>query len=641
MSQNKKKKNVNSTTSTSINKVREKDYHYKNKQNKYEESAGIYLVPVFMILCILPFVIKLIKYNPKLSQNAWFGDVDTYWDFFLYYKLWLFVIIAVIMATAIIYKVVKNRNSIVFSPNYIPLVAYAFLVILSTIFSVKPIFSFGGSFEQFESVFALLGYCLAAYYAFQFIQAERDFKLIIKYLVIVAIIMGVLGVTQFIGHDFLGTKFMYNLMVSQKYQQLVGELTFNFGKGVVYLTLFNPNYVGVYAAMIVPIIFVMIFFQKKVSWIILSILAMLGLIISTIGAKSLAGVIGFVAAALCICVFMWRYLTKKIYITIPVIILLIIGLLLINVKTDNYFTDKFINMLKNSKTSYALTSMETTDTNVSLTYNGNKLYFQYVKNGDNTIYILITDENNNNVTSTYDQATNSFMITDERFNGLVYGFSANTNDAFYIQESGVQYSFTNQSGDGKYYYINGYGKLVDMVTAPSALFTGYENFASTRGYIWSRSIPLVKNHIFIGSGPDTFVLEYPQNDYLNMIRYGYANMFMTKPHSLYLQIAVQTGLLSLIAFLIFYGMYFVSSVRLYIRGRFTSYYSKVGVAIFIGTFAYMVTGLANDSSITTAPTFWVLIGLGIAANQKAKPLIKEENKEIQAQRLALKASKNG
>jgi hypothetical protein len=66
------------------------------------------------------------------------------------------------------------------------------------------------------------------------------------------------------------------------------------------------------------------------------------------------------------------------------------------------------------------------------------------------------------------------------------------------------------------------------------------------------------------------------------------------------------------------------SIRLYIKGRFTSDYAKLGAAIFVGTIGYMVSSITNDSSITTAPMFWTLMGVGIAVNYKAKPLIMKE-----------------
>ncbi len=38
----------------------------------------------------------------------------------------------------------------------------------------------------------------------------------------------------------------------------------------------------------------------------------------------------------------------------------------------------------------------------------------------------------------------------------------------------------------------------------------------------------------------------------------------------------------------------------------------------------MVAGIGNDSSITVAPLFWVLMGLGIAVNEKARSLANDE-----------------
>jgi hypothetical protein len=71
-------------------------------------------------------------------------------------------------------------------------------------------------------------------------------------------------------------------------------------------------------------------------------------------------------------------------------------------------------------------------------------------------------------------------------------------------------------------------------------------------------------------------------------------------------------------------MYFISSVKLYFKGRYKSYYAQVGVAILVASVSYIVLGFANDSSITVAPVFWVLIGLGITVNRLAKPYIEEE-----------------
>jgi hypothetical protein len=376
----------------------------------------------------------------------------------------------------------------------------------------------------------------------------------------------------------------------------------------------------------------MLFLKKKKINIIIYSIVIAALLLCAVGSKSLSGVMGIFVSVVFIIVLMRKYLIKRYYITIPAVLLLVIGVLIFNYKSDQFLWNKLMSSLEMTKTEYALSQMETNKDNVSLVYNGNTMYLQYVVAADKSASFVLTDDKGQLISCMYESATNSYTVTDERFKGLSFGMSTTYQNVFYILESGKQWNFTNQAGDNIYYYVNDLGKLDQMKTAKSALFTGYEDFASGRGYIWSRTIPLIKDYIILGSGQDTFLTAFPRQDYLNYTRTGYGNMVMTKPHNLYLQIAVQSGLLSLIAFLVFYGIYFVTSLRLYIKSRFSSFYAQVGLAIFVATIAYMFAGLANDSSITIAPVFLTLMGLGITVNYKAKPLIENEIKEQKAQK---------
>ena len=40
-----------------------------------------------------------------------------------------------------------------------------------------------------------------------------------------------------------------------------------------------------------------------------------------------------------------------------------------------------------------------------------------------------------------------------------------------------------------------------------------------------------------------------------------------------------------------------------------------GIGIMLGTFGYLVTGLANDSTVAVAPVYWCLLGVGMAVNR--------------------------
>lgn len=113
--------------------------------------------------------------------------------------------------------------------------------------------------------------------------------------------------------------------------------------------------------------------------------------------------------------------------------------------------------------------------------------------------------------------------------------------------------FTNQvedtGMDSGYYFVNCYGRLEKLdstAIGTSRLLDGREKLISGRGYIWSRTIPLLREYLFLGSGQDTFAIVYPNNDYIGKLNWDYENILITKPHCMYLQIAVQSGVLSLL-----------------------------------------------------------------------------------------------
>lgn len=603
-----------------VNSLRNKEVVKESNNNSYSRYL---LVPIFLILCILPLIMRYVEYKNHMSGYSWFSTGEISTDFFLYGKQRFLILIGAVMAIIILIKVYSDKKSLKISPIYIPLAIYGIMVIVSTIFSVNFFASISGSLDLFESVFVLLAYCLLAFYPYLILKEERDFKMIFYFLLAISLFFSVYGIFQYLGYDFLSTELGYNLLVPYEHRDGVG-LTFNFGAKRVYLTLFNPNYVGVYVALVVPILMALLLLQKKVFNMIITILSIVGLLICTIGAQSLASFIGLAVALLFLLACMWRYIIKRWYIAICILVLLIAGAFVTDNMTDHFFINKLKNSMVLTKSENPISDIHTEADHVSLTMNGNELRISYAAMGNDMYTLIASDGNGLSIPFNYDPATESNVILDERFSGISYGMDKENLGVFYIAYEGIILRFTNQTTNGSYAYINRFNRADYMITAPSAVFTGYESIASGRGYVWSRTIPLLKKHIIIGSGPDTFAIAFPQQDYYNLIRYGYGDQLLTKPHNMYLQMAIQTGDISLIAFIVFYLMYFASSISLYIRGRFNSFYAKMGVAVFVGTISYMVTGLTNDSNINTAPTFWVLLGTGIALNIKVKPLIMEE-----------------
>jgi hypothetical protein len=361
----------------------------------------------------------------------------------------------------------------------------------------------------------------------------------------------------------------------------------------------------------------MTIFTKKLWLRFVFLASALGLLVCLYGSRSTTGFVSVIITVVISIILLWRYIVKYYFISVPIFIITALGLFFINSYTGNYVGNQINKLTNIQKSTPLITDVQTNDDNLVIEYGGNTLKVEFnVYEGDICNFIF-TDQSNNVVTSIMDVVNGPVTITDERFPGFVFTPELN-NDGTIIFKADIDYRawyFTNQRGDQTFYYVNVYGKYDKIISAPSAVFTGYEAYASGRGYIWSRTIPLLKNRFFLGSGADTFTLVFPQNDYANYKINGFEGSLLSKPHNLFLQVGVQTGILSLLAMLTFYSWYFISSIRIYLRCKFDSYFYVVGAAIFIGSIGYMISGIANDSSITTAPVFWILIGIGIAINK--------------------------
>ncbi len=151
-------------------------------------------------------------------------------------------------------------------------------------------------------------------------------------------------------------------------------------------------------------------------------------------------------------------------------------------------------------------------------------------------------------------------------------------------------------------------------------FEGKEKLGSSRGYIWSRTLPLLKNCLITGYGADTFTYNFPQNDvlakYYSYTDYGTTGFYMTvdKPHNLYLQIFFSNGLIAFIAFIAICVFYLADCCRLYALKKEYRPEQIMGAAVMLAVVGYLAAGMFNDSTVSVAPVFWILLGAGAALN---------------------------
>ena len=640
----------------------------KQSQKEHKLLNGNYaLLPILFVVCVVPLIMRLYIYDSGLEQFAWFPNRNQEADVFLYYKSVALVVAAAVMAVVLGYSVFKewkshkigrgitaskgskkNKKAVteevviqkkgpasIFAGTrfenatwIIPLILFGLLAFVSTVFSEYSYYGFNGIYEQFESIWVVLAYCIVAIYTYYFVRTKEDVDIVSKGLFIVLAILAVIGITQLTGNDIWESEFGKSLYVPSELAYLKDGLSFNFsgsGNHQVYLTLYNPNYVGVFAAVVLPICVMLCVgsekCQKKVAWGVLAVT----LFLCALGSGSKAFLLSLIATSLLGIVLYGRKMLKY----LPIVLMYGVTILYVGSVYMNYVNVDAVQYVKNALTpvenNYVVKDFIIENDHVRLLYNDMEISM-ICELGYTEPIFEAWDIEGNKFVSTMDE---NYIIRfeDERLAGMtvkLYSGDAEYPCIAEINIAGRCYGFAK--GNAGYTYINYTFRPDEVERAETAVFTNTDRLFSNRGYLWSRTIPLLKKYIVLGSGADTYSLVFPQCDYIARSNAGYQNQLITKPHSLYLQMAVQYGVVALLCFFAVAGIYAVQTIKLCWKADFKDKYSCLALGLLMGIAGYGIMGISNDSCVALAPLAWVILGLGFAVNK----LVKVEEKILVA-----------
>lgn len=586
---------------------------------KKTTEKQICLIPIALWLVVIPLIVKLKFYANPLVDYPWYSNEVNLADFFLYYKSVFATITGVIMLAMLIWQISKMRRKDTLintdTRMFLPIGIYLFLAIVSSLFSKYGYFCVHGMPDQFETVWNIIAYIVAMVYCYFVITYHDADKSILWITFVGAALVGLICVLQYFKID------IYRMIYT-------GEgYSFSFEEGVVYGPFYNINYVGFYTLLLVPLFIALFVCCKKAVVRVITALLTVALLIALVGADSLAADISLVVvAAFAVFFLLLKNAKSKKILWLPIGVLVVgaIGACVIALPRVN----AYLAASNTEKTD--LENIYTNDDNVEIDYRGQKLYIQ-MEQKDDTLAFNLCDQDQNPISCEYQSSADGeyyyYTINDDRFSAITLTPAVITDDpttyGFMVSVDEKGWYFTNElTEDGTYYYYNDLGKICKLTPdTPSADFGPLVNkssLANGRGYIWNKTMTILKDYIFVGSGADTFALVYPNGDFVDKYNNGYDNMIITRPHCMYLQIAVQSGVLSLICFLVFYIWYFISSLRLYYKQRLNNPLVAAGFGILLGTMGYMISALANDSTITVAPVYWGLLGIGIGINHRIR-----------------------
>ena len=542
----------------------------------------ITLAPIALVLAFLPLVVGRINSKTYTENEPWLPANAVESDFFLYGKL--FVLFFCCLFMIVILARMRFWRQIHEMPKYLLLpILYGGFAIASSQHANHPFLSVRGMTGNMQGLFVILSYLVVFFYSFFWVKKTENISILIKLLGVSIGILGVIGISQFFGFDLLSMGFVKEFLGGRKARV----------SHFIYLTLYHWNYVGSYVSLLLPVTVAMIVYfheagkkRERTFWFVLFYL----LIFCLFGSQSRTGTLA-VLVSFCIGGVKYRNKVCQYKKTILCVLVSVLAILFFcNWYITGDIFGKWQQVRFSTKGSKKLSYIETKDNHVKIRYKNKNYSFVIEGSGEN-----IT------LKKTPDRKWKAFSFEKKAFadgEKTVYGYE--------MKYKKSVWRFTNQRGDGKYYYLNANGKWDLCIHAETALPSW---MASLRGFVWSRTIPLLKDYVLLGAGPDHFGFVFPHNDYVARYQYDLLTTYYKKPHNYYLQMGIETGCLSLVLMLAFFVIFLKRGFAA-AKGKCHTQKEYFIRAILISVLGYLFAGMFNDSMVVTAPVFWCLLGLG-------------------------------
>ncbi len=590
----------------------------KLKNSKAVENA-IMLTPVIFAIAFIPLVVRFSILQTGLSEYSWYSHQAQEGDIFMISKQAAMFVLDALLILGILQLALKNQLPRL--KAFLLLAVYALMIILSTFVSVSQYHSLNGFPGMMESVAVLLGYCGICYYTYGVIKTEQHLKIVMFSLFISVAILCLLGLTQMFHVDIFMSDIGKFFLFPPEYESYKDNMVQTMGNAVS-STLFNPNYVGIYTCMIIPILLALAFTVKKKIHLALYAVLLALTTAALIGAGSKTAILTLAPCLIFLLIYFGRKIGKRIIPVVAAIIILVAGLTIY--QGDNSLIAKVIDRLSLGYTPdpyYELEDITLNDENFIVKFRGKQLTFSY-KITENNYDMVVEDENRASISVVYDEEKERYVLDNTYYEKLSFqSLTAGDKQIGYILHcDNTKFNICYSQTDQTYYYLNNFGKYTKLYEAERFDFPLFHIMGgfSGRDYIWQCSVPILKETLFLGSGPDTYAFMFPQYNYIDAAQNGYATRIITKPHNTYLQIGIQTGVISLLAYLGFYILYFIDCIKLYMKRDLNTFAERCGVGIFVGSMCYMFAGLLHDSTIGVSIIFWTLLSVGYVCNRMVK-----------------------
>jgi len=619
------------------------------KTSFVETTVGLMLVA---IVAIMPLIVRFVWRPLPPELTPYFPDREFpggfYLDMFTYWK-GLFVYLGAIVIAFIVagdwittgrmpdYKEFFKRTPVLISLSYL------LFVIISAVASPYSFTAWFGTYARGEGAFMWISYFVVFFAAMYFVTSLENARLLLFGLAFSSIIMGLIGVSQFIGRDFFTTDFARWIITvgdAQMAEPILvdGEWVprrslINPVFTIAHGTLFNPNTFGKYTAMISPVLLLaaLTYTGKKFVNIIFLVAGGL-MLLGVFGSSSLGGLVGIVTAAgvlLVTFIFSRGISGKKLaFAAGPVVLTLLLAILFVTPLNERvmFLFGRLGDAIRADTT--AIQDYIFDGNTMTVTNEDGVILNLTVNHMGRDGWVTVTDANGNEITPHRDAT----MLNTGR--GVEYTFDIpgyrnvrieKYSDIFlYHHRTSIPFFLTLE--DGRLYGVSPTRMSVDLHRdIPHWGFAGRETWGSNRGYIWSRSFPLMftPRTLTIGYGPDTFINIFPKYEMPALQRFFNSPFIIVdKAHNIVIQTWISTGGISAILLVSLLMFYLFTTFRSLVKTKNEPIFSYgLRLGLLCGISAYFMSSMATDTTIGSTGVFFVLLGVGFGLNYlRANPV---------------------
>jgi O-antigen ligase len=584
-----------------------------------EKATLTVSVPLLLAIGIVPLIVRLriLPMEGSISDLLPKGNADA--DFFSFYKSAVLIILSIVLIFSLIHAFYQNKIKLKQPLIYFPLVLLTLSAILSAVFSEYKTVALFGFPGRYEGLLTLLAYLVLFLAADNLLNEPGRIKLLVACLIASSIVLGLIGIFQFARMDVFKTAFAQKIIMPGILENGAGTLKYsnnadNQYTNAIYGTLFNSNTFGMYMSMLFPFSLVLALLVKKRIHLILSLAYSCLMLSCLLGSYSRGAYAGAaIGSLLAVSVLLMKRLTNWKHLLTILLVFSILSAVMIY-QSGGIISQRFGSVIHPGDNGQA-PAMTDKIRDIRLEDGKLTLFSQFTE-----LYVSIRD----NSFSFSDKGGNILDLVQSASEAGTYTFAEPKYKGYTIQVSNNVINIMKDKSfllfgidHNRFLPLDSKGRVIKIEPIDSFGFKGMERFASARGYIWSRSIPLLQDTLFIGHGPDTFAMYFPQNDYFGKLNFMYdANILIDKPHNMYLQMAISTGFLSLAAFLFLLLLFFRLSLQAYVKSSLPGGINVYSLLITAAIPGYLAAGLFTDSSVSTAPVFWILLGAGFYLNQQ-------------------------